>query len=135
MRRFRRLTLRNTIIVGRETLATFPDGKPLAGRANIVLSAKGLAGVNTVPSVEVALEMVRRLGRGTYVVGGQQVYEAFLTYCGEAYVTRIDADYDADRFFPPLDKLEGWRLAKSGEWREYAEVRYRYETWERGGIK
>ncbi|MBQ2201416.1 MAG: dihydrofolate reductase, partial [Clostridia bacterium] len=38
MRRFRAMTSGNTIIIGRKTLDTFPDGKPLKNRENIILT-------------------------------------------------------------------------------------------------
>ena len=38
LRRFHDLTVHQTIIYGRKTLATFPEGKPLPERENIILS-------------------------------------------------------------------------------------------------
>ena len=44
MRRFRSLTLGSTILMGRKTLDSFPDGKPLGKRRNIVLSTQEIHG-------------------------------------------------------------------------------------------
>lgn len=38
MKRFRKLTAGNVVVYGRNTLAGFPNGKPLKGRVNIILS-------------------------------------------------------------------------------------------------
>ena len=38
LRRFKELTLGGTVILGRKTLATFPGGRPLKGRRNLILS-------------------------------------------------------------------------------------------------
>jgi dihydrofolate reductase len=40
LKRFKALTTAHTVILGRRTLATFPGGRPLPGRRNLVLSGK-----------------------------------------------------------------------------------------------
>ena len=46
-------------------------------------------------------------GEDVYVIGGASVYKQLLPYCGEVYVTKVDADGGADTFFPNLDVADG----------------------------
>ena len=38
LKRFKALTMGHPVILGRKTLATFPGGRPLKGRRNLILS-------------------------------------------------------------------------------------------------
>ncbi len=50
------------------------------------------------------------------MIGGEQIYRAFLPYCDTALITRIDRKMEADAFFPDLDASSEWVLEeKSGE--------------------
>ena len=40
MKRFREITMGKVVVLGRKTLAGFPNGLPLAGRTNIILSTR-----------------------------------------------------------------------------------------------
>ncbi|MCV4633827.1 dihydrofolate reductase, partial [Escherichia coli] len=44
------------------------------------------------------------------IIGGEQIYRQLLPYCNRAYVTRWDAEAEADAFVPDLDVEEGWLL-------------------------
>ena len=126
--RFKALTLGKAIVYGRKTMATFPGGKPLPGRANYVLThhpeqipapAKGF------DSVESLLEAAER-EQELFVVGGQQVYEQLLPLCRGAWVTRIDARGGGDRFFPDLDRMPEWQLAEASAWKDWQGLRFRF---------
>lgn len=133
--RFRALTLDKVLIVGRKTLATFPDGKPLPRRGHLILSRTPgykVPGALVCPSVAAVLDAIRNIApEDVFVVGGQQVYEAFLPYCQKAYLTRVNHAFEADRFFPDLSKRPEWRLIERSETVEREELRYWYETYER----
>ena len=120
MKRFRSLTLDGTVILGRKTLDSFPGGRPLPRRRNIVITHKvdfDREGCEIVPSPQAALEAaagteVEKL----WVIGGGSVYTALLPKCKRVYLTRVDAAAEnADTFFPNLDKLQGWKLDCVGE--------------------
>lgn len=107
MKFFRETTTGKTIAMGGNTLRSFPGGKPLKNRVNIVLTSRQVCDeCVAVPTLEeLKRELKRREERGEeiYVVGGASVYEALLPYCGEVLVTKVDADGGADKFFPDLD--------------------------------
>ena len=115
MRRFRSLTLGGTVILGRRTLDSFPGGKPLPQRRNIVMTHCPdfrREGAVVVSSLAAAREAAADTPPDKiWVIGGSSVYAALLTKCRRAYVTRVDAVAEgADSFFPNLDKLPGWTV-------------------------
>jgi len=111
---FRRYTLGNTVVYGRKTLETFPGGRILPGRRNIVLSRNKellVEGALVLHSVaEMKEYMHRHMEEIIYVIGGAEVYRLFLPYCDEAIVTRIDATFESDAFFENLDDSGDWIL-------------------------
>lgn len=113
-RLFREETLKKTVIMGRRTLEGLPGGKPLYGRTTIVLSRNPeyrVKGARCVFSVEEALEAVREYrSEDVFVAGGEEIYRAFLPYCDVAHVTFIDYGYEADTYFPNLDRDPKWIL-------------------------
>lgn len=120
MKRFRSLTTGGTVILGRKTLDSFPGGRPLPRRRNIVITRKvdfDREGAEIAPSTDAALE----LAAGTepdklWVIGGGSVYAALLSRCRRVYLTKVDAEAEgADTFFPNLDKLPGWEVEHTSE--------------------
>lgn len=120
MKRFRALTLNGTVILGRKTLDTFPGGRPLPKRRNIVISHQTdleIEGAELVGSLEEALEAAGDLEDDhLWVIGGGSVYTALLERCKRVYLTKVDAQAEApDTFFPNLDKLPGWEVEHESE--------------------
>jgi len=56
-------------------------------------------GVKIFHSPEAAVEAARALD-AAYVIGGAQVYEAFLPYVDTMYITEVDHEFEGDAFFP-----------------------------------
>ena len=135
LKQFRRYTEGQVVILGRKTLATFPGGKPLKNRTNIVLtkgdnlSGEGLI---TAHSVEEVLKIAEDYNdKEIYVIGGTSVYEQLLPYVDTAYVTYIDYAYEADAYFPKLDENPGWELVEESEEQTYFDVEYYFRTYKR----
>ena len=131
-RHFRAVTQGAAILVGRKTLADFPEGRPLPGRVNILLSAKGEAaeGAVLVRNVETALAEAAKYPR-VFVVGGASVYRAFFPYLHRIYVTKLFCRPRSDVFFPDLDADADWRAAEEGDRLAEGVVAYRFLTYER----
>ena len=113
MKRFRSLTLEGTVILGRRTLDSFPGGRPLPRRKNIVITRCAdfhREGAVVVSNLQAAMEAAADTPQDhIWVIGGGSIYAALLSKCRRAYVTRVDAAAEgADSFFPNLDKLPGW---------------------------
>ena len=109
LKRFKQLTIGKPVIMGRLTYESI--GKPLPDRRNIVLSArKGLniEGCEVVDTPDAAI----RLAGGAeevMVIGGGGVYSQMLPMADRIYMTRIDATFDGDTFFPELNDDE-WQV-------------------------
>ena len=110
---FRETTRGATVIVGRKTLADFPGGKPLPNRVNIVLTRQDieLEGVEVCHSPEEAVALAENAPRA-FVIGGGSVYKQMLTFCENAYVTKVHCTPESDTFFPNLDEDPHWYLAE-----------------------
>lgn len=129
MRRFRTLTMGGTVILGRKTLDSFPGGKPLPKRRNIVITRNpGLSveGAETAPGPEEALALAQG-DDNIWVIGGGSVYTALLSRCKRVYLTKVSqAAEDADTFFPNLDKLPGWVVEHTSDPIEENGLTYRF---------
>lgn len=114
MRRFVRLTMGGTVIMGRRTLESFPGG-PLEGRRNIVITGRPETlpdGVEAVDSPEGALDAASNDEPGrVWLIGGESVYRELIDACDRAYITKNDIVVPADSFFPNLDEDPGWMVA------------------------
>lgn len=131
LKRFRTLTSGHTVILGRKTLATFPGGRPLKNRRNLILSRNPqfqAEGAEVFSSVE---ELVQQADGDAFVIGGASVYEQLLPYCDTAYITKIHAGFPADTYFPDLDKAEEWEIVEESESLEQDGIAYHYVTYRR----
>ena len=114
MRRFVELTRPGTVVMGRRTLESFPGGRPLKGRRNVMLSRDpGFApeGVEVARSVDEALALVAADDPDrVWLIGGEAVYAQLLGRCARAYVTLNHVVVPVDARFPDLDALPDWAL-------------------------
>ena len=119
MKFFRETTSGKTVVMGRKTLESFPGGRPLKNRVNIVLTQN--AGYEKEGAVivhdieELNAELKKYDTDDIFVIGGGSIYEKLLPMCDTAYITKIDKAFDADTFFPDLDKNEEWAVEEQGE--------------------
>jgi dihydrofolate reductase len=108
LKRFKALTLGKPVLMGRRTALAI--GRPLPGRANLVLTRSGAApfdGQQVVASVDAALAATA--GAELMVIGGGEVYALTLPIATRLHLTWIDtASSDADAYFPRFDSAQ-WR--------------------------
>ncbi|MGN1030875.1 MAG: dihydrofolate reductase [Butyricicoccaceae bacterium] len=117
MKFFRQHTLGKAVLMGRKTLESFPGGKPLPDRVNLVLTSNPdyqKEGIVVCHSSEEALALAKQYPE-VMLIGGAAVYEQFLPYCERAWVTRVQASKPADTYFPNLDELEHWECVWTSE--------------------
>ncbi len=133
---FRETTTGQVVVMGRRTLESFPGGKPLKNRTNIVLSS----GMEEVPGVTVCRdkesllkEIAKYPADSVFLIGGASVYKEFLPYCDRALITRIDCVYEADAYMPDLDSLKDWKISSESEEQTYFDLVYHFVTYERCG--
>ncbi len=116
MKFFRETTRGKAVIMGKNTFLSFPNQKPLPNRLNIVLTHdKTFApdGVTVCDSIDKAIAAAKSeyKDEDIFVIGGEAVYTAMESLCDRAYITKIDKEYDADKYFPNLDEKREWRIA------------------------
>lgn len=134
MKFFRETTTNQTVIMGRKTLESFPQGQPLKKRVNIVITKNKNYKVKDavlVHSVEEAVRESKKYEGEVYVIGGESIYRAMLPYCDRAYVTKIDHAYDADTYFPNLDEDPEWRMTKISEEQTCFDLEFYFTVYER----
>lgn len=109
LKRFRLLTLGHTVVMGRKTFESLPNG-PLPGRKNVVLS-RGIAdmpeGVKVVHSVDDVLEM--STSDKLFIIGGGEIYRQLLPFACRLEITQLDHDFEGDTYFPEI-KADHWQL-------------------------
>ena len=135
MKSFREMTTGKVIILGRKTLATFPGGRPLDSRTNIILSSDKkykVDGAVVVNSIDELLKEISKYNSDdVYVCGGESVYRQLIPYCDVAHVTRIDQVYDADTYFPNLDDSDEWEIEVESDEEVYFDVTYTFVKYRR----
>ncbi len=109
--RFRELTTGHTIIMGRKTYESLPNGA-LPHRRNIVVSnsMKEMEGCEVYPNLEAALKTAEGKTEETFIIGGESIYRQSLPAAHKLYLTVVDdAPQQADAFFPEINPKE-WKL-------------------------
>ena len=135
MKFFRSQTNGKVIVMGRKTLESFPNGLPLKNRTNIVLTKNPdyqVKGAVICHSVEASLKELKKYPtEDIYVIGGDSVYKQFLPYCNVAHITRVDHAYEADTYFPDIEKLPEWRLTGESEEKTYFDLEFTFCRYEK----
>ena len=135
MQFFKDHTMGHVVVMGRKTLESFPGGRPLKGRINLVLTrdpSYQKEGALILHSLEELKNKLKSYpDEEIYCIGGEQIYHLLLPLCDKAYVTRIDASYHADAFFPDLDRAEDWSITEEVGPFFYEEISYRFLTYEK----
>ena len=135
MRFFKETTTGKVVIMGKNTLESFPGGKALANRTNIVVALEKdykVPNATVVNSIEAALEEAKKYDtEDVYVIGGARIYKQFLPYVDVAHVTKIDYAYEADTYFPNLDEDDDWEITADSDEQTYYDLEYRFLKYER----
>ena len=112
MTRFRMLTTGHTIIMGRKTFESLPNGA-LPNRRNIVISKtrEQIAGCEVFASLEEALEARKEAAEDEcFIIGGASIYEQALPFADKLYLTIVEKEPEhADTFFPEINPAE-WEV-------------------------
>ena len=137
MKHFREETTGKVVVLGRKTLETFPQGQPLKNRTNVILITNKNIKVKDAIIVhsleELLTELKNYADEDIYVIGGDSVYRQLLPYCNVAHVTKVDHEYEADTYFPNLDKDPEWRITAESDEQTYFNLTYTFCTYRRIG--
>jgi dihydrofolate reductase len=113
LKRFKKLTTGHTLIMGRNTFLSLPNGA-LPNRRHIVISdvkGESFEGCEMAASIEEAVHLAGSEDE-CFVIGGGMVYAQFLPLAGKLYLTQVHASFEADTFFPEID-FSTWQAGYS----------------------
>lgn len=123
-KRFKELTTDNVVIMGRKTFEDILNllKKPLPNRINLVLSkTKNFSTedflnddsplsseVKTFSDLQSAVNFAKEKYplKKIFICGGEKIFEEAISFCNKMYLTKIDADFEGDAFFPKFDEKE-----------------------------
>lgn len=117
LKRFKKITSGNTIVMGRKTFESLP--RVLPNRKHIILTRDKNYTVDN-PSVEVIhnindiINNFKNSPVEVFIIGGGQIYNEFLPYADKLYLTKVLKDFEGDTSFPHVDENE-WSVDYSSE--------------------
>jgi len=115
MKFFKETTTGNAVVMGHKTWLTLK--KPLPNRLNIVLSRlaeiPSQDSVLVLRDVESVLSMAKDLKTDLFVIGGAQVYTAFLAHIEKWIVTEVPLSVEGADTFMPKNYLGGFVRTES----------------------
>jgi len=104
LKHFKAITSGHTVIMGRKTFESLPNGA-LPNRRNIIISRNtqlAIDGAEVYSSLDHALLKCINETE-VFITGGAQIYAQALPVADKLYITRIHAAFpEADAFFPPI---------------------------------
>ena len=115
LKHFKAVTLGKPVLMGRKTYESI--GRPLPDRHNIVISRNAdfsAPGCTVVSSVDAALHAAGNVPE-VMIIGGAQLYTELLPRVRRIYLTRIDAAFEGDAWFPPLDSAIWQEVARTDQ--------------------
>ena len=127
LKRFKALTMGKPVLMGRKTYESI--GRPLPGRANIVLTrdrdfkAPGIIVVaNLKEALAVAAKEAERLNADEIsVIGGTSLFQETLPHADRIYLSEVHASPPGDTYFPDYDRGEWREVSREGPLREPGE--------------
>lgn len=141
LRRFRRMTESNIIIMGRKTFESLPERKPLPNRINVVLTRDRdylQEGVTVVHDLEALKTLVEKLVTESggalrpFLIGGGQLARQCLPLCGYALITKVFRSFDqTDTLIPNLDADPDWVPVWTSRRYSQEDLVYQYVNYER----
>ncbi|MBP7210756.1 MAG: dihydrofolate reductase [Paludibacteraceae bacterium] len=124
LKHFKQLTTGHTVIMGRKTYDSLPNGA-LPNRRNIVISRQKdlkIAKCEVVDSLDSAFALCSS-DEDVFVIGGASIYSQALAHANRLELTIIDGRFESDVFFPNID-TQIWRLEK--EEKNPADEKHKY---------
>lgn len=138
MKYFRKMTLGAAVVYGKNNLLSFPGGKPLPKRRNIVISTtiETSEDYEVVRSLKELAELLKKeTEREIFVIGGAEVYAQLLPYCRNAYITKMYRDFEGEKFFPNLDEKPEWELKEEGQLLDHEGMKYSFNRYENTSVE
>lgn len=134
LKRFKKITDGNIVVMGRKTLEAIPGQKPLPGRINILVtrqenfSQDGFYILNNLKNLQKLLEEINpKNEKKVFITGGGSIARQLLPLCKKAYITKILKSFDEiDTYVPNLDTLSHWKVVEESEVYIENDTKYKY---------
>ena len=108
MQFFKNQTSGSIMVVGLNTLLSFPGSKPLKNRSTICICPKEVERDDCfcIHNFDEMIKLLKEISKTTnvYICGGGMLYESMLPYYDRVYINKVDAEGEAEVFFPNLDE-------------------------------
>lgn len=109
LKHFKTLTDNHPVVMGRKTYESI--GKALPNRTNIVVSRKEnwfSEEILIVSKLKEAIKFAKKIDEDVFIIGGGEIYKQTMELADKLEITLVDADFDADTYFPKID-LKIWQ--------------------------
>lgn len=132
---FKEHTMGRTVVMGRKTLESLPGKRGLAGRVNYVLSTtEGYAAerccvFNSEDALMAAIAQCEP--DDVFLIGGASMYNKYYKLCDKLYITKMDADLNADTHIVNIDEDENFQVVSESEPVTENGITYRFLIYER----
>lgn len=135
LKHYKKTTLGKVIVIGRKTLESFPQGKPLPGRTNIVITGnpeyKNDACIVCCGKEKLMEELDRYNSEDIFISGGETIYNLFVEECDTVYLTKIYDVFEADKHFKNMDEDDRYSITWKSDIYEENGVKYQFFKYER----
>jgi dihydrofolate reductase len=133
LKRFKAITVGYPVIMGDKTWESLPV-KPLPNRRNIVITFNKDANYEyceIVHTLDDAVSLIEN-EKKAFIIGGATIYKLFIDRINALYLTQIEANFDADVFFPNMD-FSKWKLIEEEVYEKDDKNAYgmRFQVYER----
>ena len=119
MKYFREHTTGKVVVMGRRTLDSMPGKRGLPTRINYVLTTNPDYEAERCKVVHSEDELWNELSQyepdDVFLIGGAHLYNNFYRMCDRLYVTKMDADLDADTFIVNFDDDPDYAVVSESE--------------------
>lgn len=118
LKRFKEITMNNTIIMGRKTFESLPNILP--GRKHIIVTRDRNYKVDSdqveiVHNIEDVINEYSNNDANAFIIGGGEIYNLAFPHCSKLYLTKVKRDFSGDTYFPEID-FSKWKITySSGE--------------------
>ena len=115
LKRFKEITMDNTLIMGRKTFESLPGILP--GRKHIVITRDENYKVDSnqveiVHNIQDVINEYANNSENAFVIGGGEIYNTTFPYCSKLYLTKIKRSFSGDTYFPDID-FSKWKITNS----------------------
>ena len=142
MKFFRETTKDSIVVMGRKTLFSFRNKEPLKNRINVVFTNNAalkneytnfdnIYFVNDFNEAKKIFELFK--DKKVFLIGGEKIYNDLIGECDTALITKLDKAFDADSFFPDLEK-NGFKIVSESNTNTFENINYKFITYKKGNV-